>query len=136
MKVVISFFLLFLLTNCSNTKQFPKVITTSSGLRYFVLKQGTGEPAQKGQEVAIYESMGYLSGKNFYSIQRPAPPIKFTLGEKQVIAGVDEAVTGMKVGEIRRLIVPPALSKRQDYPSYLSPDSTLLYRIELVEIKK
>jgi FKBP-type peptidyl-prolyl cis-trans isomerase len=136
MKFITSIFFLFLLTNCSNTKQFPKEIITSSGLRYFILKQGTGEPAKKGQEVAIYESMGYLSGKNFYSLERPAPPIKFTLGEKQVIAGVDEAVTGMKVGEIRRLIVPPALSKRQEYPPYLSPDSTLLYRIELVEIKK
>jgi len=77
-----------------------------------------------------------ISSRNFYSLERPAPPIKFTLGEKQVIAGVDEAVTGMKVGEIRKLIVSPALSKRQDYPPNLSPDSTLLYKIELVEIIK
>jgi peptidylprolyl isomerase len=136
MKVIISFIILYLLTNCSNAKQSQKEITTTSGLRYLVLKKGTGEPAQKGQIVAIYESMGYLNGQNFYSHERPAPPIKFTLGEKQVIAGVDEAVTGMKVGEIRRLIVPPALSKRQDYPPNLSPDSTLLYKIELVEIIK
>ncbi len=80
--------------------------------------------------------MAYLSGKQFYAIEKPAPPIKFTLGQKQVIAGVDEAVTGMKVGEIRKLIVPPSLSRRLEYPSYLSPDSTLLYKIELVEIVK
>ena len=134
MKFKILFFCLFIFTNCSNTKQGSKETITNSGLRYSVLKQGRGEPAKKGQYVAIYESMRYLNGKSFYSLERPAPPIKFTLGEKQVIAGVDEAVTGMKVGEIRRVIVPPALSKRQDYPSYLSPDSTLLYTIELVEI--
>lgn len=80
--------------------------------------------------------MGLLSGKQFYSLERRAPPITFTLGTKQVIDGVDEAVTGMKAGEIRKVIIPPHLSKRQEYPSYLSPDSTLLYQIELVEIKK
>lgn len=136
MKFISSIFFLLLLTNCSSTKQISKEIITDSGLRYVVLKQGTGEPARKGQEVAIYESMGLMSGKQFYSIERPAPPISFILGTKQVIDGVDEAVTGMKEGEIRKVIIPPHLSKRQDYPSYLSPDSTLLYKIELVEIKR
>ncbi len=42
----------------------------------------------------------------------------------------------MEEGEIRKLIVPPSLNKRKDYPDYLSPDSTLIYEIELVEITK
>ena len=136
MKFTSSILLLFFLAECLNTKQASKEIVTKSGLRYFVLKQGSGKPAMQGQEVGIYESMGLLSGKQFYALERPAPPIWFTLGKKQVIDGVDEVVTGMKVGEIRKVIVPPHLSKRQDYPSYLSPDSTLLYKIELVEIKR
>ncbi|MEP7373207.1 MAG: FKBP-type peptidyl-prolyl cis-trans isomerase [Chitinophagaceae bacterium] len=127
---------LFGFISCSGTRQTAKERTTNSGLRYFVLKQGAGETARQGQEVAIYESMGLLSGKPFYSIERPAAPINFVLGKKQVIDGVDEAVAGMKVGEIRKVIIPPHLSKRQEYPSYLSPDSTLLYKIELVEIRK
>lgn len=136
MRSVTFIFLVLVFTTCSNTKQLSKEIITNSGLRYEVMKKGMGDPAKKGQEVAIYESMGLLSGKQFYSLERPAPPIKFTLGKKQVIDGVDEAVTGMRVGEIRRVIIPPHLSKRQDYPSFLSPDSTLIYKIELVEIKR
>ena len=100
------------------------------------MKNGDGEKAKPGQEVTIYESMSYLGGKHFYSIEKPVQPIRFTLGKKQVIDGEDEGVTGMKVGEIRRLIVPSSLSKRSEYPDYLSPDSTLLYKIELVEIVK
>ena len=111
-----------------------KEVVTKSGLRYVVLKAGSGEVARTGQEVGIYETMSYLSGKQFYSIDRPAPPIKVVLGTKQVIAGVDEALTGMRLGEVRKVIVPPSLSKRIEYPANLSPDSTLLYRIELVEI--
>lgn len=136
MKIITYIILLLLLTSCSSTRQATKEVTTKSGLRYTVLKIGDGETSKTGQEVAIYEAMGYLSGKQFYSIERPAQPIKFTLGKKQVIDGVDEGVTGMKVGEIRKLIVPPSLSKRSAYPDYLSPDSALLYKVELVEIIK
>ncbi|MBN8789160.1 MAG: FKBP-type peptidyl-prolyl cis-trans isomerase [Terrimonas sp.] len=136
MKLVITTILIIILTIFHIYGQSPVEVTTKSGLKYTVLKAGSGELAKVGQEVVIYESMGYLSGKQFYSIEKPAPPIKFTLGKKQVIDGVDEAVTGMKVGEIRKLIVPPALSKRNEYPDYLSKDSTLVYKVELVEIRK
>jgi FKBP-type peptidyl-prolyl cis-trans isomerase len=40
----------------------------------------------------------------------------------------------MKVGERRKLVVPPSLSKRSSYPANTPPDATLYYDIELVEI--
>lgn len=128
--------IIFLLAGYPGTQQTTKEVITRSGLRYTVLKEGTGATAKTGQQVSIYESMGYPGGKQFYALEKPTPPIKFTIGKKQVIAGLDEAVTGMKVGEIRRLIVPPSLSRRTEYPSYLSPDSTLVYKVELVQIIK
>lgn len=136
MRQVITIVFGILATFVQSSAQDVKELTTASGLRYTVLKEGSGEVAKTGQKVAIYESMAYVSGKQFYSIEKPAPPIKFTLGKKQVIDGVDEGVTGMQVGEVRRFIVPPALSKRSTYPSDLSKDSTLVYKIELVEIVK
>ena len=136
MKLTVTTFSLIILTSFQILGQSSNEVTTKSGLRYTVIKAGSGEVAKVGQEVAIYESMGYLSGVQIYSIEKPAPPIKFTLGKKQVIDGVNEAVKGMKVGEIRKLIVPPTLSKRTEYPDYLSKDSTLVYKVELVEIVK
>jgi FKBP-type peptidyl-prolyl cis-trans isomerase len=56
------------------------------------------------------------------------------LGSNQVIAGVDEVLTGMRVGERRNAIIPPSLSKRSSYPANTPPDATLYYDIELVEI--
>ncbi|MEP7322546.1 MAG: FKBP-type peptidyl-prolyl cis-trans isomerase [Saprospiraceae bacterium] len=134
MKLIIATVSLIILMSSMVHEQNPIEMTTTSGLRFIVLKAGSGEAAKIGQEVAIYESMSYQSGKQFYSIEKPAPAIKFTLEKKQVIAGIDEAVTGMKTGEIRKLIVPTALSKRNEYPDYLSKDSTLVYKVELVEI--
>jgi FKBP-type peptidyl-prolyl cis-trans isomerase len=135
MKLILNSFVLIFFAACSGSGKIGQEITTSSGLKYTILKKGTGKPARAGQEVAIYETMGYISAKPFYSIDRPAAPIKIVLGKKQVIEGLEEAITGMRAGEIRSLLVPPSLSKRNEYPSFLSPDSTLLYRVELVEIR-
>ncbi len=129
-------FTAIMFTTFQSCGQDKKEVTTPSGLQYTVIKTGIGPTAKSGNEVAIYESVSYLSGKLIYKIERPAPPIKFTIGKKDVIAGVEEAVTGMQVGEIKRLIIPPHLSKRESYPDILSKDSTLLYHVELVEIVK
>ena len=76
--------------------------------------------------------------------REPKPPIptpsgqEFLLGGKQVIDGVDEGVTGMRVGERRRLVVSPALSKRTTYPDNgaYGPNDTLYYEIKLLELNE
>jgi FKBP-type peptidyl-prolyl cis-trans isomerase len=135
MKLIVASFALLFLIACAGTGKIGQEITTASGLKYTILKKGKGKPPQPGQDVYVYETMGYINAKPFYSIARPAEPIKFTLGKKQVIEGLEEAVLSMRTGEIRSLLVPPSLSMRNEYPSFLSPDSTLLYKVELVEIK-
>jgi FKBP-type peptidyl-prolyl cis-trans isomerase len=61
-------------------------------------------------------------------------PIRFLVGGGQVIEGMDEAVTGMRVGERRRLVVPPSLSKRSSYPDAFGPEDTLYYDVILPEV--
>ena len=109
-------------------------VSTPTGVTYEILRPGVGEGAAIGQEVVVQEQMGYLDGTILYSSTASAAPVRFLLGGNQVIDGVDLGVQGMKKGEIRKIIVPPVLSKRKVYPSFLSPDSTLWYLIELIEI--
>lgn len=111
-----------------------RFITTASGLRYQVIVEGGGTPSKAGDQVRIHETTTLEDGTLIFSTRTKDKPLKFLLGGNQVIAGVDEGVTGMRAGERRELIVPPSLSKRSSYPANTLPDATLYYDIELVEI--
>lgn len=111
-----------------------KTVTTRSGLQYQVIVEGHGPRAKAGAQVRIHETTTLKDGTLIYSTRTKDSPLKFLLGGNQVIAGLDEGVTGMRVGERRKLIVPPSLSKRSTYPANAPPDATLFYDVELVEI--
>ena len=127
----IAFGLLALVGGC---QRGTPVITSSTGLQYQVLVQGTGAAAVAGQSVRIHETTTLPSGTLIYTTRTRNTPVTFLLGGNQVIAGVDEGVTGMRVGERRKLVVPPALSHRSSYPPNTPPDSTLIIDVELLAI--
>jgi FKBP-type peptidyl-prolyl cis-trans isomerase len=112
----------------------PPLRTMPSGLRVLVLAKGTGTAARAGQQVTIHETTTLPSGGLIYT-SRGGAPITFRLGGNQVITGVDEGVTGMRVGERRLLVVPPALSRRAVYPANTPPESTLHIDVELIQIR-
>lgn len=122
--------------NSNNRAKDDSFIETPSGLKYKILKEGSGEPAKIGQEVLIHETMSYMNDSLLFDSRTLPNPIKVLVGGSQVIAGVDEALVGMKKGEIKKLIVPPKLSKRTGEHTFPNPDSTLLYEVELIEILK
>jgi len=110
-------------------------VTTASGLVYSVVEEGDGVQARAGQYVSIHETTRFADGRVLYTTRDRGQPVRFLLGGKQVIDGVDEGVTGMRVGERRQLVVPPLLSRRSTYPEGLSPGDTLYYDVELVRIE-
>ena len=113
----------------------PSTVRTRSGLVYSVVVQGTGPVASPGQTVSIHETLTLRDGRLIFT-SRGKDPVKFLLGGNQVIPGVDEGVTGMRVGERRKLQVPPALDGRTFDPRFIPPEAIRHYDIELVEILK
>jgi len=135
MRLFISLVFSFTLLSCVNqNKSTDSYVTTSSGLKYAILKKGAGKTAKEGHEVLIFETTSYLNGTILYSNENSTSPIKVLIGGHQATEAVDEALRGMQAGEVRRLIAPPELVKRKSYPPNLSPDSTLAIKIILHKI--
>ncbi len=108
-------------------------ISTSSGLRYKILKTGTGDTAIAGRYVLINYVGSTFDGKEF-DRSAPGKPVGFIVWSGEVPRGWDEGLVGMRVGEKRRLILSPELVCGP-YPGIVVvPDGTLKFDIELVGI--
>lgn len=111
-------------------------MVTTSGLEYEDVQEGTGPSPTKGQTALVHYVGTLTNGKKFDSSRDRGKPFAFRVGVGQVIAGWDEGVGSMKVGGIRKLIIPSALGYgAAGAGSDIPPHATLLFEVELIEIK-
>jgi len=109
---------------------------TASGLEYWDIKVGTGAVAQSGKHVKVDYTGWLTNGKKFDSSVGTGRPFDFMLGAGQVIKGWDEGIAGMKVGGKRQLRIPPDLAYgAAGYPPVIPANSTLIFDVELVDVK-
>ena len=104
-------------------------------LKIEVLKPATGAEAKKGQHVSVHYVGTLQDGTKFDSSRDRGEGFEFQLGTGQVIAGWDQGIVGMKVGEQRKLTVPPHLGYgAQGFPGAIPPNATLVFEVELLEV--
>lgn len=113
-----------------------KTETTASGLQYVDLKAGTGATPQAGQTAVVHYTGWLVDGKKFDSSRDRGQPFEFAIGRGQVIKGCDEGVATMKVGGIRKLIIPPNLGYgAAGAGGAIPPNATLTFEVELLAVK-
>lgn len=107
----------------------------AADLKIEILTEGSGPVAETGQRVVVHYE-GRLADGEMFDASRPRErPFTFTLGEGQVIEGWDQGVAGMKIGETRRLTVPPELGYgAAGAGGVIPPDATLVFEIELLDV--
>ena len=111
-------------------------VATPSGLRYWDILAGKGEPATKGHAVKVLYRAWVEHGKEFASSISDGKPSIFTLGVGQVIPGWEEGVESMKVGGRRQLRIPPNLAYgAAGVPPLVPPNATLIFDVELIELQ-
>lgn len=102
-----------------------------------VLKPGSGAEVVTGDKLAVHYTGWLQSGQEFDSSVRRNQPFTFTIGAGQVIAGWDDGILGMKVGEKRKLTIPPQLAYGDQGAGGVIPsNSTLIFEVELISINK
>jgi FKBP-type peptidyl-prolyl cis-trans isomerase len=112
-----------------------KTTTTRSGLKYTILKTGTGAKPKPGQEVFVHYTGTLTNGKKFDSSRDKGTPFSFKVGAGQVIPGWDEALSTMKVGERRKLTIPPKLGYgAAGAGGVIPPNATLIFDVELLKL--
>ena len=99
------------------------------------LTEGTGEIAEVGKRVSVHYE-GRLEDGTVFDGSRPrGQAFSFTIGAGRVIRGWEQGVAGMKVGEIRRLTIPPELGYGEaGAGGVIPPNATLVFEIELLEV--
>ncbi|PKU63164.1 Peptidyl-prolyl cis-trans isomerase FKBP19, chloroplastic [Dendrobium catenatum] len=146
--------------------RYPDYTETQSGLQYKDLRDGDGPKPKMGEIVVvdwdgytigyygrIFEARNKTKGGSFEGEDKDF--FKFKVGSQQVIPAFEEAITGMSLGGIRRIIVPPELGYPDNDFNKLGPrpttfsgqraldfvlrnqgliDKTLLFDIELLKI--
>ena len=140
----------FALVSCGGGTETPggemqaaETVTTDSGLMITTTQAGSGAAAEAGNLVSVHYT-GWLyepeteggRGAQFDSSVDRGTPFQFPLGEGRVIAGWDEGVAGMLIGETRELIIPPDMAYgSRGAGNVIPPNATLLFEVELLGVE-
>ncbi len=109
--------------------------TTASGLKYVDLVVGTGASPAPTDTVTVHYTGTLENGTVFDASRNHGGPVSFPLNG--VIKGWTEGVGSMKVGGIRKLVIPPNLGYGSQAQGNLIPaNSTLTFIVELLDIPK
>lgn len=139
-----------------------QLITVRPGIQTRTNLRGTGTVARPGDSVSVhYQGFVVRSGSGsasdaagggggdfshdfvpevhaepFADSRDAGGPARFTLGEGEMIEGLELGVAGMRVGEVRSIIIPPHLAYGSKSIGEVVPaHSTLLFVVELLEVE-
>jgi len=147
--------LLLTLSACTQSSDEPATEPTASavsetvtvlddGSQFIVrtIEPGAGDAAMAGDGVSVHYT-GWLfdpnaksnRGSKFDSSVDRGTPFQFPLGAGRVIAGWDQGVEGMLIGEKRELIIPPTMGYGdRGAGAVIPPGATLYFEVELLAI--
>ncbi|MDX9955654.1 MAG: FKBP-type peptidyl-prolyl cis-trans isomerase [Anaerolineae bacterium] len=113
-----------------------ETVTTKTGLQYVDIKVGEGDMPKLGDTVVVHYTGWLEDGTKFDSSVDRGEPFEFSIGLGQVISGWDEGVGTMRVGGVRKLIIPPDLGYGAGGAGGVIPaNATLIFEVELLEIR-
>lgn len=129
---------IFMKPNANQNQQNPTNFDIQ-GMKVEILQQGTGNGAKVGDNIEVNYTGTLLDGTKFDSSVDPSfghvAPFTYKLGQNRVIQGWELGLLGMKVGEKRKLTIPPELGYgATGAGNAIPPNTTLIFEIDLLKI--
>ena len=112
-----------------------EMVSTGTGLRYVIHKQGSDQKISEGQTVTMEYVVHSIAGDVVYSSDNEGYKV-FKVGYGQAESGLDEAVRYLHKGDVATLILPSHLAyglhgDDNKIPAY----ATLIYKIKIIDIQ-
>ncbi len=137
MKTLSLTFTFVALVSFSVLAQNNDTLVTPSGLNYFYTQLGNGEETKDGWVIIAHYIGSFPDGKVFDSSRDRDQPFAFSLNEGQVIKGMDEGVSLLKVGDRAVFIMPSELAYgEKGAGEFIPPNSTLVFDVEVLDMKE
>lgn len=121
-------------TFLTENKNKEGVVTLESGLQYKVLTEGKGPQPGASDSVTVHYTGSFINGEVFDSSVERGQPATFPVNG--VIAGWTEALQLMPTGSKWQLFIPSDLAYGPNGNRSIGPNETLLFEVELIEVKK
>lgn len=107
----------------------------SKKLRYFMVEEGSGANAQKGDNAYVNYTAYLSDGTIFDSSHKNGEPVRLTVGIAQVIKGWDMGLELMQKGSKMHLVIPPKLAYgKAGYKNLVPPNATIHLDLEMVDL--
>ncbi len=124
---------------CGGGSETPTAPSANVPFSTVDVRVGTGAEANTGRVVSVNYALYHYSASaadNKGGVLQTGP-FSFTIGSGQAIAGFSQATIGMRVGGLRRAIVPPSLAYGNNPPanSGIGANETLVFEIELLSVQ-
>lgn len=118
----------------NSTLKFNIELKKVESVKVQILKPGTGEPLTGPKKISIHYVGMFTNGKKFDASRDHGGPMDMVLGQQGVIPGFTMAVVGMKLGEKRKVTIPPSLGYGANANGPIPANSTLVFELELVKV--
>ncbi len=110
-----------------------KATPSATGVYYVETTKGKGDNIKEGQTVTLKYTGKFTDGQIFDSSDKSGQPLVLTMGQHQVIPGMEEALVNMKKGGKATLVIPSAQAYR-DGGGRMKPFATLIFDVEITDI--
>ncbi len=117
----------------AENKKKPGIKTLPSGVQYQVIRAGSGKRPKDGDTVVAHYRGTLIDGTEFDSSYKRGNPL--TIPIAQVVKGWQDALKAMRVGAKWQVYIPSELGYGSRPTGNIPPNSTLIFDIELLEIK-